>query len=111
MHFGKIVNDVISAKEIALEDAASYAGVTLEKLLMMLNRYEWTTTEVKQFSVALDYDLGKHLSQWDIDINAKPGYRECNFYITFSPQQDSDKMDDLNISVRQKCEFLGLECL
>lgn len=111
MHFGKLVQQVISAKEIAVEDAAAYAGVTLEKLMMMLNRDEWTNTEIKQFSVALDYDLGKHLSPWEIELNAKPSHRECNFYITFSPGQDGDKIDELNILVRQKCLELGLECL
>jgi hypothetical protein len=110
MDFGKLAQEVISLKEVALEDAAAYAEVSLEKLNMMLNRSEWTTTEVKQFSVALNYDFGKHLSPWDIEVNALASHQDANFYVQYSPQHDGEKLDKLTAAVHQLCDDLGLKC-
>jgi hypothetical protein len=110
MDFGKLAQEVISLKEVALEDAAAYAEVSLEKLNMMLNRSEWTTTEVKQFSVALNYDFGKHLSPWEIEVNALASHQDANFYVQYSPQHDGEKLDKLTTAVHQLCDDLGLKC-
>jgi hypothetical protein len=109
-HFGNLVNEVLSLKKITLADAASYASIPQEKLKMMLSSDEWTSPEIKHFSVALNYDFGKHLSQWDIAINAEEGRQEVNFYITYNAAQDGDKLDELNIAVRKLCDDLRFNC-
>ena len=110
MHFGKLVKQVISLKEIEPVDAAAYAGINEEKLNMMIKREEWTNTEIKQFSVALNYDFGKHLSPWDIEVNALASHQDANFYIQYSPQHDGEKLDKLTSSINKMCEELGLIC-
>lgn len=109
-HFGKIVEKVISLKEISLENAATYANISAEKLQMMLNREEWTNREIKQFSVALMYDFGKHLSPWDIPILAFPNHQDCNFYVAYNASTEGDKMEKLNVTVRKLCTEMGLNC-
>lgn len=110
MHFGKLVKEVMTLKEIASVDAAAYAGINEEKLSMMLNREEWTNTEIKQFSVALNYDFGKHLSPWDIEVNALAAHQDANFYIQYSPQHDGEKLDKITATVHKLCNDLGLKC-
>ena len=110
MHFGKLVKEVMLLKEVALINAAAYAGISQEKLNIMLNREEWTTTEVKQFSVALNYDFGKHLSPWEIEVNALASHLDANFYVQYSPQHDGEKLDKLTTTIHQLCGELGLNC-
>jgi len=109
-HFGQLVKKVIDLKVISLLDAASYAEISLEKLKMMLVRDEWTNLEIKQFSMALMYDFGKHLSPWEIDVNAFPNHQDCNFYISYNVATDADKIKKLNITVRKLCGEIGLNC-
>lgn len=110
IHFGEIVAEVLQLKEIALIDAAAYADISLEKLKLMLKRSEWTTEEVKKFSVALNHDFGKYLSPWEIEINALAGFQDANFYVSYNPETDGDKLDQVNIVLRRLCAEFGLLC-
>lgn len=107
-HFGKLVSEVITRLNKDLEDVATAASISLEKLNMMLNRDEWTTQEVKLFSVALQHDLGKYLSPWEISINAKVGYQEATYYVVYHAASDGDKLDQLTALFNRKVGELGL---
>lgn len=108
-HFGHLVNEVINGLNLKMNDVATKAGISMEKLEMMLNRDEWTNNEIKHFSVALNHDLGKYLAPWDIKVNAKEGYLDANYYFSVNLMYDGEKLDKVTACLNKLSEELNLK--
>ena len=62
MHFGKIVKEVALANGVSAEELGVLLGRPCSEILLMYEQEEWTSTNIKCASVALEYDLGKFLN-------------------------------------------------
>jgi hypothetical protein len=111
MHFGQLVSEVIYARNINMDNAAGYMEMTIPELQLLLQKEDWTASEIKNASARLDYDFGKHLSPWDEDFTSFYGTNEVSFYVQYSKETEGDKMEQLNIAIRAKCKELGLNCV
>lgn len=74
MHFGKIVKEVALAKEVSAEELGVLLGRSCSEVLLMYEQEEWTSTNIKCASVALEYDFGRFLND--------------GYYYTFMPSEE-----------------------
>lgn len=84
MHFGKIVKGVAQARGYSAEELAVLLGRTGREMLALYEQEDWTSSNIKAASIALEYNFGKYLD------NTFPFD-----FISCSPDNDSGKSEYL----------------
>jgi hypothetical protein len=75
MHFGKIVKAVAHAQDLSANDFAILVGRTEKEILELYEQEEWTSSNIKAASIALEHNFGKHLDNtlpFDFLNNSSP---------------------------------------
>ncbi len=78
MHFGKIVKEIALSNGVSAEELGILLRRTCSDILIMYEQEEWSSSNIKCASVALEYDFGKFLNEGD----------HCSF---LAPEGDSQR--------------------
>ena len=81
MHFGKIVKEVALANGVSAEELGVLLGRNCSEILLMYEQEEWSSTNIKCASVALEYNFGKFLND--------------GYHYTFMPSEESTHIEFL----------------
>lgn len=86
MHFGKIVKDVAYSTGLSAQELAQMMGLTEVALLNLYEEKDWTSSNIKSASIALEHDFGKYFNngfQFDFMPSEFSEHREFNLTIRY----------------------------
>lgn len=86
MHFGKIVKNAAYSSGLSAEEFGTLLGIKECELLLLYEKMDWTSGNIKLASDALEYNFGKYFNN--------------SFQFDFMTEAEIDTVKELNITIR-----------
>ncbi|HYK75972.1 MAG TPA: hypothetical protein VEV16_03285 [Daejeonella sp.] len=86
MHFGKIVKNVAYSAGLSAQEFSTMMGMSELALLNLYEQKDWTSSNIKSASIALEHDFGKYFNN--------------GFQFDFMPGSELSEHREFNLTIR-----------